>query len=134
MLITDLENDMSNNESMEMYLETVYVLETSHGHAHGVEIAKRLGVSKPSVSKAMNYLKEKGLINKESYGTITLTDEGRQVSERIYANHNLIMRFLEHSLKLSADEANENACKMEHILSEKMVKAIEAYLHKHGIQ
>ncbi len=124
---------MSNNESMEMYLETVYVLESNHGHAHGVDIAKKLGVSKPSVSKAMNYLKAKGLINKETYGTITLTDKGKKMSEQIYSTHQLITLFLEHSLELKTAEAALNACKMEHILSDKMIEAIKNYLEINNI-
>ncbi len=125
---------MSNSESMEMYLETVYILERNHGHAHGVDIAKRLGVSKPSVSKAMKYLKAKGLINKETYGPITLTEKGKELSKQIYTNHKLISLFLEHSLELTAEEANMNACKMEHILSDSMLKAIKVYLKKNNIE
>jgi len=75
---------------MEMYLETIFILEQRHGHAHGVEIAKELGVSKPSVSKAMKLLKEKGLIDKESYGSITLTPEGLELSKRVYRQHQMI--------------------------------------------
>ncbi|MFZ5969287.1 MAG: metal-dependent transcriptional regulator [Bacillota bacterium] len=124
---------MSNSESMEMYLETIHILEKSHGHAHCVEVAKRLGVSKPSVSKAMIYLKDKGLVNKETYGTITLTQKGKELSQQIYTNHKLISLFLEHSLKLTAEEADENACRMEHVLSDSMLEAIEAYLRKNNI-
>ncbi|MCT4660857.1 MAG: metal-dependent transcriptional regulator [Tissierellales bacterium] len=124
---------MVNNESVEMYLETIYILEKEHGHAHGAEIAKRLGVTKPSVSKAMKYLKEKGLIVKEHYGTITLTSEGRSVSKRIYKNHRLITLFLEDSLKLKKVEAEKNACKIEHVISDEMIEAIEEYLVKQNI-
>lgn len=122
-----------SNESMEMYLETVYLLENSHGHAHGVEVAKRLGVSKPSVTKAINYLNDQGLVNKQKYGTITLTEKGREISEGIYINHKLIELFLEHSLELSAEEASINACKMEHVTSDKMLEAIKRYLEKNNI-
>lgn len=124
---------MSNNESMEMYLETVYILENSHGHAHGVDIAKQLNVSKPSVTKAIKYLKDQGLVDMQRYGTITLTEEGREISEKIYRNHQLITLFLENSLKLSAKEASINACKMEHILSDEMLEAIETYLKANNI-
>ncbi len=125
---------MNNNESMEMYLETVYVLENSHGHAHGVEIAKRLNVSKPSVTKAIKYLKDQGFVNTEKYGTITLTEKGRQLSEKIYGNHQLITLFLEHSLNLSADQASKNACKMEHVLNDEMIEAIKGYLGRNNIE
>lgn len=124
---------MNNSESMEMYLETVYVLESSHGHAHGVDIAKQLNVSKPSVTKAIKCLKDQGFVNTQKYGTITLTEEGRKVSEKIYANHQLIALFLEHSLKLSAKEAGMNACKIEHILSDEMLEAIKSYLKTNNI-
>lgn len=125
---------MSNNESMEMYLETIYILENSHGHAHGVDVAKKLGVSKASVSKAMNKLSAKGMINKESYGTITLTQKGKELSEQIYYNHQLITKFLEHSLNLTVSQSAENACKMEHVISEDMLEAIKKYLETHSIE
>lgn len=124
---------MSNNESMEMYLETIYILESDHGHAHGAEIAKRLGVSKPSVTKAMKHLKAKGLVNKEPYGSITLTKKGKEVSEKIYSNHRLISMFLEHSLKLDVNEASKNACKIEHVISDDMLIAIERYLKANNV-
>jgi DtxR family transcriptional regulator, Mn-dependent transcriptional regulator len=128
-----MEGKVSNNESMEMYLETVYILESNHGHAHGVEIAKRLGVSKPSVTKAIKYLKDQGFVNTQKYGTITLTEKGKELSEKIYNNHHLIERFLEHSLQLSSEQASINACKMEHVLSDEMFDAIKSYLKKNNI-
>jgi len=118
---------------MEMYLETIFLIEKNHGHAHNVDVAKELGVSKASVSKAMKTLKAKGYVSNETYGTITLTDEGRKISERIFRNHKLISLFLEHSLELQTEEASENACKIEHVLSENMVKAIQKYLTKNNI-
>lgn len=121
---------MVKSESMEMYLETIYELENSHGHAHGVDIANRLGVSKPSVTKAINVLKSKGLVNQETYGSVTLTEKGRKVSEEIYKKHMMITQFLEHSLGLSYEEAAKNACRIEHILSEEMFRAIKNYLEK----
>ncbi|KDR95416.1 iron (metal) dependent repressor, DtxR family [Peptoclostridium litorale DSM 5388] len=125
---------MSYNESVEMYLETIYILEKEHGHAHGVDIAEALGVSKASVSKAMKQLKAKDLVCKEVYGSITLTQKGRELSEKIYYNHQLITSFLEHSLGLTAAEASENACRMEHVVSEDMIQAIEAYFEKNAVK
>jgi len=124
---------MAYNESVEMYLETIYILEQSHGHAHGVDIAKQLGVSKASVTKAMKQLKEKGLVNKETYGSITLTAEGLALSKRIYYNHQMITRYLEHSLNLTTAVAAENACKMEHIIGEEMLTSIHKYLSDNEI-
>src|SRR6056297_2748595 len=111
-----------------MYLETIYLLEKDHGHAHTVDVAKRLNVSKPSVTKAVNNLKEEGLVNKEAYGTINLTDKGKVISKRIYSKHKLITEYLYSSLGLSKTEAEKNACKMEHIVSDEMIKKIEEYL------
>lgn len=124
---------MSSNESMEMYLETIYILENSHGHAHGVDIAKKLGVSKPSVTKAMKHLKSQGLVNSEPYGTITLTKKGKELSAKIFRKHQLISLFLEHSLDLDTDEAARNACRIEHILSDKMLTAIKGYLEENNV-
>ncbi len=116
------------NESSEMYIETIYILEGIHGHAHVVDIAKRLGVKKPSVTKAMNQLKEQGLINQEAYGPIKLTERGKDLAGEIYKKHQLISRYLEKSLGLAPDEASENACKMEHIVTNAMLVAIKKYL------
>ena len=123
---------MVKNESMEMYLETIYVLAERSGHAHVTEIAKELGVSKPSVTKAMKFLREKGMVDKEPYGSITLTEEGRQLAERVYRNHVLISRFLETSLDMKPEDAADDACRMEHIVSGKMIEAIENYLKKNS--
>lgn len=122
------------NKSIEMYLETIYILESNHGHAHVVDIAERLGITKPSVTKAMNRLKNEGLINKEAYGHINLTDKGIAVAKSIYYKHCLVTSFLEKSLKLSSNEASINACRMEHIITDEMLEAIEAYMRNESLQ
>ena len=124
---------MERNESLEMYLETIYLLEMNHGHAHSVDIAKKLKISKPSVSKAMNQLKKKNLICKEAYGTITLSVKGKKMAETIYRNHRIISLYLQRSLGISGQIADENACKMEHILTDEVVLAIEDYLETRQI-
>lgn len=125
---------MEIRESAEMYLETIMLLEKSHGHAHGVDIANKLGVSKASVTKAMKKLQVDGLINKESYGTITLTDKGAEISANIYKKHKLIFSYLKHSLDITDKEAAENACRMEHTVSREMLEAIESYLERHDVK
>ncbi|MBF7096807.1 metal-dependent transcriptional regulator [Alkalibacter mobilis] len=121
---------MNLSESVEMYLETIYFIQENHGHAHVIDIANMMNVSKASVSKTMNQLKEEGLVNKETYGHITLTDKGETISREIVKKHYSISRFLEKSLKLNPSEAAKNACKMEHIISDEMIKAIEMYLEE----
>lgn len=118
---------MNYSKSIEMYLETIYILENNHGHAHVADIAENLGITKPSVTKAMNQLKKEGLIDKEVYGHIVLTEKGKSISKKIYYKHCLITCYLEKSLGLSPKEASINACRMEHIITDEMLEAIEAY-------
>jgi len=119
---------MSQSESKEMYLETIYILQQEENHAHSVDVAKRLNVSKPSVTKAMNNLRKIGLIDQEKYGPITLTEEGLAIAKRVYDNHQLITKFIISSLKLSPEQAEKDACKIEHVISADMVDAIKNYL------
>ncbi|HEY8348513.1 MAG TPA: metal-dependent transcriptional regulator [Clostridia bacterium] len=124
---------MDSSRSKEMYLETIYILENSHDHAHVADIAERLGITMPSVTKAMNRLKEEGLINKETYGHITLTEKGESMALEVYHKHCTIASFLEKALGLGPDEAEINACRMEHVITGKMMEAIETYLKKTGL-
>jgi len=123
---------VANNESMEMYLETIYLLEKSEGHAHSVDISKKLGVTKASVTKATKNLKQAGYIVKEPYGSITLTDKGRALSEEVYRKHELIKFFLIETLEVSSKDAADNACRLEHVLTKTVIDAIEAFLIKRG--
>ena len=119
---------MNLTESVEMYLETIYLLERDHGHAHVAQIAKELDITKPSVSKAMNNLKDEGLIIKQTYGHINLTEKGLIESRRVFRKHSMLTQFLEESLGLSPGEADDNACRMEHVVTDGMLDAIEEYL------
>ncbi|MDD4327503.1 MAG: metal-dependent transcriptional regulator [Eubacteriales bacterium] len=119
---------MPYNESTEMYLETLYILQQEHGHAHVADVANRLNITMPSVSKAMNRLRELKLINKQAYGAITLTKEGETISKRINRKHNMIADYLVKSLKLSREDALENACKIEHVISDSAMNAIMHFL------
>ncbi len=121
---------MNHTESKEMYLETIYLLERESQHAHTAEIAKLLQVSKPSVTKAMGVLKEEGLIEQERYGPVVLTKRGREISEKIYENHKLITQFIIGSLGLSPKQAEENACKIEHVIGADMLSAMKEYMDK----
>lgn len=75
---------------------------------------------------------ENELVDKEPYGSITLTEKGRKVAERIYRNHILITRFLEKSLNMKPEDAANDACRIEHVVSENMIEAIEEYLDRDG--
>lgn len=117
-----------------MYLETIYLLSRQDGMAHGVDIARELGVSKASVTKAMKKLQAQGLVDRESYGAIALTDPGLETSAAIYRKHRAISAFLKHALSLSEREADDNACRMEHTVSDKLLYCIDRYLEKNGIE
>lgn len=125
---------MRNSESKEMYLETIYLLEKSQGCAHVVDIGRELGVSKASVTKATKHLREDGYIVKEPYGSITLTNIGMGLSEIIYKKHQMITQYLKHSLNVSDKDASENACKLEHVLTDELIDAIGTYLVKNELK
>jgi DtxR family transcriptional regulator, Mn-dependent transcriptional regulator len=121
------------NESTEMYLETLYLLQKTHGHAHVVDIAKKLDITMPSVSKAMRKLEEMGLIHMETYGPVTLTKEGEMFSKRINRKHKLISDFLLKTLGVSREEAEENACRMEHIITDDLMDSIQEFLEEEKV-
>jgi len=121
---------MKYHDSAEMYLETIYILEKTQGHAHVAEISKALNISKPSVTKAMDQLKNRLLINKDDYGPVTLTTKGRELSQGIYERHLIITEYLRLSLNLSLEDAEENACRMEHVITDTLLDSIKEYLNK----
>lgn len=120
---------MSQSESKEMYLETIYILQQKDEYALAGDVAKRLNVSKPSVTKAMNSLKKQGLVNQERYGPITLTKKGGLLAKQVYDKHQLITKFIVSSLDMSHEQAEKDACKIEHVVSNSLIEAIEAYLN-----
>ncbi len=123
---------MRNLESRDKYLEIIFLLEKSEGHAHGVDIAKRMNVSKASVSKTMKQFKKDGLILKVSYGTITLTLSGREIAKRVTNRKKLITDFLVKSLHVNKEEASKNAYEMKHHVSDLLMNTIIEYLKDAG--
>lgn len=121
---------MHLTESSEMYLATIMILEKELGHVRVVDVAEELEVTKPSVTKAMNHLMKEGYIHKELYGNITLTPEGIAVATEVVKKRAMIVSYLERSLGLSNDEAVKNACRMEHVISEEMLRSIKVYLQE----
>lgn len=122
---------MAIHESGEDYLETILILHKKTGYVRSIDIATELGYSKPSVSRAMSILKEGGFINFASDGQITLTDVGLEKAEEVYARHLLITSFLRDTLGVSDENAQEDACKIEHVVScetvEKLRKFVENF-------
>ena len=118
---------MKNRESEEMYLETILLLRNRSGHVRSVDIAEELGYSRPSVSRAVNLLLNKGDILVAKSGEITLTEAGEARAHAIYERHEVITRVL---MKLGADAdlAEDNACRIEHVISDELFEILKKNL------
>lgn len=114
--------------SSEDYLEAIFVLASS-GEVKSSDVASMLCVSRPAVNKAMGELVERGLIEKETYGKITLTKSGKAEAERIYARHNLLHDFLL-TIGVSENTAALDCCKIEHFVSEETIKRLSEFMDK----
>ena len=120
---------MKIQQSAEDYLETMLILEEKYGYIRSIDIAKHLGVTKPSVSYAVKRLKESGYINMEANGPITLAPPGRRIATRIYERHKALTAFLI-KLGVSQEQAEEDACKIEHVISHETYVAICDYVNE----
>ncbi len=120
---------MRLGESLEDYLETLLLLEAS-GHIRCVDVARLMNVSKPSVNKAMNVLKEKGLVTQQVYGEIHLTEEGRALAKDIYKRHKIVKDFLMNVLGVSEENAEHDACHIEHVISQETFERMTNYCGK----
>ena len=118
---------MHIQESGEMYLETIYVLYKKHRHVRSVDISEYMGYSKPSVSRAVGLLKSGGYIEVDHDGSITLTDSGLAVAQKIYERHTVLTRLLT-NLGVDPEVAAEDACKLEHAISDESFNAIKSFL------
>ena len=114
---------MQIRKSAEDYLEAILVLSKQGGGVRSIDIATMLGVSKPSVSHAMKLLREDGYIAMDRYGTVTLLEKGAEIANQIYERHIVLARMLE-GLGVPAEIAMEDACKMEHDISEQTYAAL----------
>ena len=121
---------MHLQESGEMYLETILILSKKTGLVRAIDIGEYMGYSKPSVSRAVGLLREGGFITVSRDGAIELTDAGREAAEKIYHRHAVLTRFLI-SLGVPADIADEDACKMEHHISDSSIEAIRRHAEEH---
>ena len=118
---------MRIQESGEMYLESIYVLTKKNGSVRSIDIAEYMGYSKPSISRAMGLLKDGNFIEIAKDGTITLTQAGIGVAEKIYERHTLLSNLLIR-LGVSEETASEDACKLEHAISDESFEAIKNFV------
>ena len=123
---------MRIQESGEMYLETILRLSQKSGHVRAIDVGEEMGYSKPSVSRAMSLLKQGEYIVIDKDGAITLTDTGRELAEKIYERHTLITNFLV-SIGVDEETAAEDACKMEHSISDTSFEAIKKLAKKNNV-
>ena len=115
---------MTIQESAEMYLETIHVLSQNNKNVRAIDICRKMGFSKPSVSVAMKKLKEAGLISIDNDGFITLTKEGHIIADKVYERHCVLKKVLI-GIGVSPEQAEKDACKVEHDLSQETFDAIK---------
>ena len=119
---------MAVNESAENYLETILILSKKRPVVRSVDIAEELNFKKPSVSVAMKHLRERGCIAVDAEGFITFTEEGRRIAEGVYQRHILFTQWLQ-SLGVDPEVAAEDACRIEHVISEETFQAIRRHVN-----
>ncbi len=118
---------MALKPSGEMYLETIYVLHQKKSAVRSIDIAEYMNYSKPSVSRAVGRLKSEGYITIDDNGYITLTAEGSCEAKKIYERHTILTKVLM-MLGIDKETATEDACKIEHIISNKSFETIKKHM------
>lgn len=118
---------MNLQESGEMYLESILVLSEQRGDVRSIDVCDYMGFSKPSVSRAIHLLEDGGYLTVDGKGYLTLTDVGLETAKKIYERHKLLTSFL---IRLGVEEkiATDDACKMEHDISDETFEALKAYV------
>lgn len=122
---------MQIQESGEMYLETILILSQTREAVHAIDIANRTGYSKPSVSRAVGILKNGGMISVAEDGAIRLEPPGHEIAARIYERHLVLSDFLER-LGVPKDVAAQDACKIEHDISDVSFEALKRHIAAQG--
>ena len=120
---------MPIHESAQMYLETIYILSQKSTYVRAIDVGEQLGFSKPSVSRALSILKRDGHVSVDDSGAITLTESGLAIAQTMYTRHTILSQML---MKLGVDEktATEDACRIEHVISEKSFSAVRAHMEQ----
>ncbi len=118
---------MDNRESAEMYLESVYVLSQKNDVVRKIDVSKQLGFAKPSVTRGISLLEKQALVTVDENGNIVLTKKGLQQAQRVYERHTVLTNTF---IKLGVNEktAVEDACRVEHYISDETFDAIKKYL------
>ena len=120
---------MHLQESGEMYLETIHILSRCGGTVRSVDVSEHMGYSKPSVSRAIGLLKQGGLVTVDADGSLHLSAAGLEIAEKMYRRHTLLSDFFV-SLGVERATADEDACKIEHHLSDPSFTALENFIRQ----
>lgn len=120
---------MRLQESGEMYLETIYVLTRKSNAVRSIDVCEQMGFSKPSVSRAVGLLKEGGFLTVDGDGFLHLTESGNDIAEKIFERHTILTKFLL-LIGVDSETASEDACKMEHDISDTSLEAIKKHIEK----
>ena len=118
------------NESAEDYIKTIYILKRKSGVVRSVDVARELGFSRASVSIAMSNLRNKDIIVMEKDGTIEFTENGKKIAEEIYEKYSMLISFLQNVAGVDEKTAMEDACKIEHCLSDPTYEGIRRYIRR----
>ena len=120
---------MQLQESGEMYLESIYVLSKKSSAVRAIDICEYMGFSKPSISRAIGLLKNGGYVVSDKNGFLSLTESGVAIAQKVYERHTLLTDFLV-SIGVSHDTASEDACRIEHHISDESFEAIKKFASK----
>ena len=118
------------HESGEDYLETILLLQNKNGSVRSIDIARELDYTKASISRAMSILKKSDYITMDASGQISLTDKGLSKAEEVYDRHKLITNYLIKTLGVSEEIAAQDACRIEHVISEQSFKKIKQFVNE----
>lgn len=122
------------HESGEDYIETIYLIKKRKGVVRSVDVARELGFSRPSVSRAVGILKDNGLLTMEEDGELNLTEEGLRLARKVYEKHTNLTAFLMMTAGVDAETAETDACRIEHIISPATFKGIKKYIKEHKVE
>lgn len=115
------------HESGEMYLETIYVLHQKKPDVRSIDVAEYMGFSKPSVSRGVSILKRDGYLTVDPNGYLEFTDSGLDLAKKIYERHTILTKMLT-NIGVAPDVAAQDACKMEHVISDETLNAIKKHI------
>ena len=121
---------MTLHESAEMYLETIHVLSQRNNSVRSIDVAEHMGYQTPSVSRAVGLLKKDGYLVVDNDGFLILTEKGSEVAGKIYERHTILAAALM-TLGVDKETATEDACRIEHVISDKSLDAIKAHMDKY---